>query len=149
TDTDDILVNDKGEKAAFTLIYSAKGLEPHLTVIQQDFRRAGIDMKLQQLEPGTMFERALHRKFEMVNLAMSGGRFPEPRQYLATEFKNSKEANNNFWGFGTAEVDDLIKIYEESLDADARRKAMWRIDEIVHDEAFYIPFWTAPFMRLV
>ena len=25
---------------------------------------------------------------------------------------------------------------------------MRRIDEIVHDEAFYIPFWTAPYIRL-
>jgi len=149
TDTDDILVNDKGEKASFTLIYDAKGLEPHLTVIQQDFRRAGIDMRLQLLEPGAMFERALHRKFELLNVGMTSGLYPEPRQYLGTEFKNSKEANNDFWGFGTAEVDGLIKTYEESLDPDARRNAMWRIDQIVHDEAFYIPFWTAPYIRLV
>jgi hypothetical protein len=26
---------------------------------------------------------------------------------------------------------------------------MRRIDEIVHDEAFYIPFWRAPFIRAV
>ena len=26
---------------------------------------------------------------------------------------------------------------------------MYRIDDIVHDEAFYIPFWTAPYTRLV
>ncbi|HYK78148.1 MAG TPA: extracellular solute-binding protein [Micropepsaceae bacterium] len=148
SDTDDILVNDKGEKASFTLMYSAKGLEPHLTVVQQDFRRAGIDMKLQLLEPGTMFERALERKFEMVNLGMTSGLYPEPRQYLGTEFKKAKN-NNDFWGFGTPEVDALIKTYEESLDADARRDAMWKIDQIVHDEAFYIPFWTSPYMRLV
>jgi microcin C transport system substrate-binding protein len=149
SDTDDILVNDRGEKASFTLIYDAKGLEPHLTVVQQDLRRAGIDMRLQLLEPGAMFERALHRKFEMLMLAMTSGLYPEPRQYLATEFKNSKEANNDFWGFGTPEVDALIKTYEESLDADARRQAMWKIDQIVHDEAFYIPFWKAPYIRLV
>src|SRR5258708_5268667 len=148
SDTDDILVNDKGEKASFTLIYMAKGLEPHLTVIQQDFRRAGIDMRLQLLEPGTMFERALERKFEMVNLGMTSGLYPEPRQYLGTEFKKAKN-NNDFWGFGTPEVDALIKTYEESLDADARRNAMWQIDQIVHDESFYIPFWTSPYMRLV
>jgi microcin C transport system substrate-binding protein len=148
SDTDDILVNDKGEKASFTLMYSAKGLEPHLTVVQQDFRRAGIDMRLQLLEPGTMFERALERKFEMVNLGMTSGLYPEPRQYLGTEFKKAKN-NNDFWGFGTPEVDALIKTYEESLDPDARRNAMWRIDQIVHDEAFYIPFWTSPYMRLV
>ena len=149
SDTDDILVNDKGEKASFTLIYDAKGLEPHLTVIQQDFRRAGIDMRLQLLEPGAMFERALHRKFEMLLVAMTSGFYPDPRQYLGTEFKNSKEANNDFWGFGTPEVDEFIKTYEESLDADARRQAMWKIDQIVHDEAFYIPFWKAPYIRLV
>jgi len=149
TDTDEILVNDKGEKATFTLIYDAKGLEPHLTVIQQDFRRAGIDMRLQLLEPGAMFERALHRKFEMLNVGMTSGLYPEPRQYLGTEFKNSKEANNDFWGFGTSEVDGLIKTYEESLDPEARRNAMWRIDQIVHDESFYIPFWTSPYIRLV
>jgi microcin C transport system substrate-binding protein len=148
SDTDDILVNDKGERASFTLIYANKGLEPHLTTIQQDFRRAGIDMRLQQLEPGTTFERALERKFEAINIGMSAGLFPDPREYLATEFKNSKN-NNDFWGFGTPEVDALIKTYEENLDADARRQAMWKIDQIVHDEAFYLPFWTAPYVRLV
>jgi microcin C transport system substrate-binding protein len=25
---------------------------------------------------------------------------------------------------------------------------MFRIDEIVHEEAFYIPFWTAPYIRI-
>jgi microcin C transport system substrate-binding protein len=43
----------------------------------------------------------------------------------------------------------MIKTYEENLDADARREAMWKIDQIVHDEAFYIPFWSAPYVRLV
>jgi len=148
SDTDDILVNDKGEKASFTLIYGQKGLERHLTVIQQDLRRAGIDMKLQLLEPGTAFQRGLERKFETILTGWAGGLFPEPRQFLHTEFKNSKN-NNDFWGFGTPEVDELIKTYEESLDADARRQAMWKIDQIVHDEAFYVPFWSAPYTRLV
>jgi microcin C transport system substrate-binding protein len=147
SDTDDILVNDRGEKASFTLTYGAKGLERHLTVVQQDFRRAGIEMRLQLLEPGTAFQRNLERKFEMTITSMSSGFYPEPRQYLHTEFKNAQNSNA-FWGFGTPEVDELIKIYEESLDADARRDAMWKIDQIVHDEAFYIPFWDAPYMRL-
>jgi microcin C transport system substrate-binding protein len=148
SDTDDVLVNDKGQKASFTLIYGAKGLERHLTVIQQDFRRAGIDMKLQLLEPGTAFQRGLERKFEMILISMSSGLYPDPREYLHTKFKNAKN-NNDFWGFGTNEVDGLIETYENNLNADERKKAMNRIDQIVHDEAFYIPFWTAPYIRLV
>jgi microcin C transport system substrate-binding protein len=148
SDTDDILVNDRGEKASFTLLYPYKQLEREMTVIQQDFRRAGVDMRLQLLEPGAAFQRMLERKFEMGLVNMTSGYYPDPRQYLHTSFKNAKN-NNNFWGFGTQEVDDLIDVYEKNLDPQARLDAMNKIDQIVHDEAFNIPFRTAPFMRLV
>jgi hypothetical protein len=26
---------------------------------------------------------------------------------------------------------------------------MWKIDQVVHDEAFYIPFWFPPYIRIV
>lgn len=148
TDTDDILVNDRGQKASFSVVYGSRGLERHLTVVQQEYRRAGVDMRLQLLEPGTAFERGLERKYEMTMTGRTAGYYPDPRQYLHTDFKKSTN-NNDIWGFGTPEVDALIKIYEESLDPEERLDAMHRIDAIVHDEAFYIPFWTAPYSRLV
>ena len=148
SNTDDILVNEQGQKASFTLIYGSPGLSRHLTVMQQEFRRAGVDMRLQLLEPGTAFERGIERKYEMTMTGRTTGFYPEPRQYLHSEFKATTN-NNNIWGFGTDEVDGLIQIYEEDLDPAARLEAMHRIDEIVHEEAFYIPFWDAPYTRLV
>lgn len=148
TDTDDVLENARGDKLSFTVIYGSKGLERHLTVMQQEFRRAGVDMRLRLLEPGTAFERGLERKYEMTVTGRTTAFYPSPRQYFHTEFKATTN-NNNIWGFGTPETDALIQTYEDSLDADERRRAMHRLDEIVHDEAFYIPFWTAPFIRVV
>jgi microcin C transport system substrate-binding protein len=148
SDTDDILVNDQGEKASFTLIYGSKGLERHLTVVQQEYRRAGVDMRLRLLEPGTAFERGLERKYEMILTNRTAGFYPSPRQYLHTDFQRERN-NNNIWGFGTAEVDSLIAIYEDDLSFENRLAAMHRIDEIVKEEAFYIPFWTAPYIRIV
>ena len=148
SNTDDILVNEQGQKASFTLTYGSQGLSRHLTVMQQEFRRAGVDLKLQLLEPGTAFERGIERKYEMTMTGRTTGFYPEPRQYLHSEFKATTN-NNNIWGFGTDEVDGLIQIYEEDLDPAARLEAMHRIDEIVHEEAFYIPFWDAPYTRLV
>ncbi len=148
SDADDILVNDKGEPATFTMIHYSKNLEAALTVIQQDFRRAGVDLRIQLLEPGAAFQRMLERKFEMAFLAMGASYYPDPRQYLHTYFKAEKN-NNNFWGFGTKEVDADIQTYEENLDPEARMTAMHGIDQAVHDEAFYIPFWDIKFMRLV
>ncbi len=148
SNTDDILVNEQGQKASFTLIYGQPGLGRHLTVMQQEFRRAGVDMKLQLLEGGTAYERGIERKYEMTMTNRTTSFYPVPRQYLHSEFKATTN-NNNIWGFGTAEVDSLIQIYEDDLDPAARLEAMHRIDEIVLEEAFYIPFWDAPFTRLV
>jgi microcin C transport system substrate-binding protein len=148
SDSDDVLVNAKGEKLRFTLIYGSKGLERHLTVIQQEYRRAGVDMQLRLMEPGTAFERGLERKYEMTLSNRTTSFYPDPRQYLHSEFL-AKANNNNIWAFGNPEVDALIKVYEEDLEFDRRLKAMHRIDEIVHDEAFYIPFWSAPYLRVV
>jgi microcin C transport system substrate-binding protein len=148
SDSDAILVNERGEKASFTVIYGQQGLGRHLTVIQQEYRRAGVDMRLQLLEPGTAFERGLERKYEMTLTGRTAGLYPAPRQYLHTEFQRETN-NNNIWGFGTEEVDDLIRTYEEDLDFDARLDAVHRIDEIVSEEAFYVPFWMAPYIRIV
>ena len=146
-DTDDILVNQYGEKASFDVIYGSKGLERHLTVMQQEYRRAGVDVRLRLLEPGTAFERGLERKYEMTMTLRTASFYPEPRQYLHTDFKATTN-NNNIWGFGTEEVDELIRIYEEDLDPQRRLEATHRIDEIVHEEAFYLPFWAAPYIRI-
>jgi microcin C transport system substrate-binding protein len=147
SDNDDVLVNERGEKATFTVIYGSKGLERHLTVMQQEFRRAGIDMRLRLLEPGTAFERGLERKYEMTVTGRTTAFYPDPRQYLHSEFL-PKANNNNIWAHGNPEVDALIKAYEDDLDAEKRKQAMYRIDEIVHDAAFYIPFWSAPYLRV-
>jgi microcin C transport system substrate-binding protein len=147
SEKDDILVNDKGERASFSLIYGSRGIERHLTVMQQEYRRAGVDIQLRLLEPGTAFERGLERKYEMTLTARTAGFYPSPRQYLHTEFKNTTN-NNNIWGFGTDEVDKLVEIYEQDLDFEARRNALYRIDDIVHEEAFYIPFWRSPYIRI-
>ena len=147
SNSDDVLVNERGEKASFTLMYGAKSFEGRLTVMQQEFRRAGVDMQLRLLEPGTDFERGLERKYEMKMDSRTTAFFPDPRQYLHSSFKPVTN-NNNIWGFGKPEVDELIKIWEEDLDPAKRRAAMHRIDEIVRDEAIYIPFWTSPFIRV-
>jgi microcin C transport system substrate-binding protein len=148
SDEDDILVNDKGERATFTLIYGQKSWDQTLTVLQQDFRRAGVEMKLQLLEGSTQFERLLERKFEMGLEALTSSVYPMPRPLLSTDMKNSKN-NDDFWGFGTKEVDDLISTYEHSMDPNARKQALYRVDQIIHDEAFYIPMRMIPYLRMV
>ena len=84
----------------------------------------------------------------MIMTGRVANQYPDPRQYLHTDHKGTTN-NNDIWGFGTEEVDGLIETYEDGLDAEERLEAMHRIDQIVHEEAFYLPFWQAPYHRIV
>lgn len=147
-DSDGTWKKPDGTRAEFTLLFGSKGLEPHMTVVQQDFKRVGVNMRLQMLEAATNFERGLERKYEMTVTGRTAGYYPSPRQYFHSEFKAATN-NNNIWGFGTPETDELIETYVNSMDAQERLDAMYKLDAIIHDEAFYIPFWSAPYMRLL
>lgn len=145
---DGFLRNAEGQTARFTLIYGSPTFTPHMEVIQSWYRRAGIDMRLQLVESVTFFERLREKTFEAGPLSMTAGFYPAPHQYFATEFKD-KPQTNNFWNFGTGETDKLIDIYRFSMDEQERIDAMHKLDAIIHDEAFHINFWSAPYIRLL
>jgi len=145
---DGILMNQKGGRASFTLIYGSKGVERHLTVVQQVYKKAGVEIRLKLLEGATAFNRGLERKYEMILTSRTSGLYPSPYQYFHSKFKQSTN-NNNIWGFGAPETDQLIDTYMFDLDKEKRMKAIHKLEEIVHDEAFYIPFWDAPYIRIL
>ncbi|MBI5154688.1 ABC transporter substrate-binding protein [Candidatus Poribacteria bacterium] len=145
---DGIFVNDKGERAAFELTYGSKGLEPHLTIMKEKYKKFGIEVNLKSLEGATAFERGLQREFEVLLNSRTAGFYPDPHQYFGSEFLKSKD-NNNVWAFGTPETDELINIFRFNMDKQARLDAMHKLDAMIQDEAFYLPFWDAPYMRFV
>lgn len=146
--SDGILVNDQGQRASFTLSYGSKGLERHMTVVKQTFQRFGVEMNLRLLEPGTSFRNLLEREYEMSIASWTTGLFPSPDSYFHSSFKETKN-NNNTWAFGTAYTDSLIDVYRYDTNKPNRLAAMHELDAIIQDEAFYVPFWHAPFMRFV
>ena len=145
---DGIRVNAEGEPARFTLIYGNKGLEAHLTTWQRRLNRAGIDMQLKLLEGATAFNRLLERKYEMSIASYGAGFYPDPYPFFDSIFLKTTN-NNNIWAFGRPDTDKLIDIYRFDMNKQARLDAMWKLDAIVQDEAFLIPFWHAPYERIL
>ena len=84
----------------------------------------------------------------MIVASRTAGFYPEPNQYFHSKFKGVTN-NNNIWGYGTPETDKLIETYMYDFNKEKRLQAMYKLDEVIHDEAFYIPFWDAPYLRIL
>lgn len=143
---DGILLNDKGERCSFTLTYGSETITRHLTVYVEDLKKAGVEMKLRLVDGAKAFEDGLQRNYQALLFSRSGGIYPDPEQFLHSSYASEKN-NNNVFGFADPEVDQLIGIYNTNLDFNERLRAMHRIDTIVKEAAFYIPFWHAPYVR--
>lgn len=142
------LVNADGERASVTLNYPSKGLERHLTVLQNFYKRGGVEFNLRFLEGSTHFNRIREKASDMFLVGMTGGYYPSPYQYFHTDFKD-KPQTNNFWDWGNETVDELIDIYRFNMDKNDRLSAMATLDSMIHDAAFFIHFWYAPYIRMV
>lgn len=143
---DGILTNDKGDRASFFITYGEETFSRHLSVIAEDFKSAGVEMKLKLVDSAKAFKDGLERNFEMKIISMTAGLFPEPEQYFHSDHAKTIN-NNNFAGVSIPEMDQQIKIYKENLDLKKRRAAMNRIEEIIREEGFYLPLWEGSFIR--
>ena len=145
---DGILLNDQGGRCEFTLTYSGAALERHLSIYAEDLKAAGVQMNLRQVDEAKAFKDGLDKNFEAITFSRSAGLYPSPDEYLHSDYAKTLN-NNNIFAFAHPEVDKLIQVYLKNLNIKERQKAMYRIEDIVKDEAFYLPFWTAPYIRVL
>jgi microcin C transport system substrate-binding protein len=145
---DGFFVNEAGEKASFSLIYGSPAWSAFLTIMKQRYQTLGIEIELTLLEAGTAFKRGLDRNYDTVHTSRASSTYPAPYQYFHTDFLSTRN-NNNVWAFGSAHTDELIETYRFDMDKDARIAAMHELDAIIQDEAFYVPFFQAPYVRFV
>ncbi len=145
---DGILRNARGERCSFILTYGSQGLTRHLTVFVEDLKEAGVEMKLRLVDGAKAFKDGLDKNFQALLFGRVGGIYPSPEQYLHSDYAKTKN-NNNVFSFADPEVDRLIDIYSKNLNFRQRLEATHRIEEIVKDEAFYIPFWDGPYVRML
>lgn len=145
---DGILINNNGERASFALKYASQKLTRTLDIYKEDLKAYGVEMKLKLLDPAKAFKDQLDKNFQASLFARSAGIYPAPEQYLHSFYANKKN-NNNVFAISNKKIDKLINIYQTNMSFKKRKTAMYKLEEIIHDEAFYLPFWTFKYIRLL
>jgi peptide/nickel transport system substrate-binding protein len=107
------------------------------TIIQWRLEKIGIKVDIEALEWSTFVNEFIDKKrFEAVILGWSIGL--DPDQYDIWHSSKTKEKEFNFVSYNNPEVDKLLEEGRRTFDIRERKKAYFRIQEILADELPYI-----------
>ncbi len=143
TDGDGVLERN-GKKFAFTVLTNAgnESRAKAAAIIQQHLAGVGIRMEIRALEWAAFVnEFVKKRKFDALILGWQTG--PEPDQFDIWNSTKTGPDELNHVGFADAEVDRLLEEGRRTFDMEKRKKAYFRIQEILAEEQPYV-FLYAP-----
>lgn len=135
--SDGILVKD-GKPFSFTILTNQGNQQRLLTaqIIQQRLKFVGIDVKIRIVEWATFLKEFVDKgNFETVMLGWTTS--PDPDMYDVWHSSKTNPGELNFVGYKNAEVDRLLVEGRSTFDIEKRKKAYFRIQEIMADEQPY------------
>jgi peptide/nickel transport system substrate-binding protein len=146
TDGDGILEKEERD-FAFTVLTNAGNESRAKTaaIIQQNLSAVGVKMEIRTLEwaairtlewAAFINEFVDKRKFDAVILGWSISQ--DPDQYDIWSSKKTGPKELNFVGFANDEVDRLLEEGRRTFDMEKRKKAYYRIQEIMAEEQPYV-----------
>ena len=134
---DGILVKG-GKPFVFTILTNQGNQQRLMTaqIIQQRLRQVGIDVKIRIVEWAAFLKEFVNKgNFEVVLLAWSISQ--DPDMYDIWHSSKNKPGELNFIGFNNAEVDRLLIEGRNTFDLEKRKRAYFRIQDILADEQPY------------
>ncbi|NNM29869.1 MAG: ABC transporter substrate-binding protein, partial [Akkermansiaceae bacterium] len=153
---DGILKRSDGTRLQVEASYSTNNpiVGNMMAILKEEAKRAGVDLVLDGLEHMVNYRKEMKKEHEM---AFSAWSFqpPYPRLYEYFHSRNAyddkgnlKQQTNNVFSFADKEMDRLTEAYRNARSWDEKRELGLRIQEIIHEEAVFIPGFTREFERI-
>lgn len=137
-DRDGVLVKD-GRRFEFTVLTNAgnEARAKTAAILQQNLAEAGISMKIRTVEWAAFINEFIDkRNFDAVILGWNIT--PDPDQFDIWHSSKTGPKELNHVGFANAEVDRLLDEGRSTFDLEKRKKAYFRIQEILAEEQPYV-----------
>ncbi len=134
---DGILIRN-GKPFQFTILTNQGNQQRLMSaqIIQQRLKYVGVDVKIRIVEWATFLKEYIDKgKFEVVMLGWNISQ--DPDMYDIWHSSKTNPGELNFVGFKNAEVDRLLVEGRGTFDIEQRKKAYFRIQEILADEQPY------------
>lgn len=160
-----ILVNDRGDELAVTLTSPYQSASPELTILQEEARKAGVELNLDILDLTAGFKKLNEKKHQLAfsAYATSPEMYPRywdfyhsfnafDRAFLPDGSPNPdrepKPNTNNIQSYANPEMDRIIEQYRSSDNAEEMIRLAHEMQERVHAAGSFNPSYVRPFIRV-
>ncbi|MFV1995122.1 MAG: ABC transporter substrate-binding protein, partial [Verrucomicrobiales bacterium] len=151
---DGILVNSEGRRLSFTVTTGYPRLKDVLMILQQEARKAGLELQLEILDSTTAWKKIQEKNHEICLTALNRSVELYPRYFDFWHSYNAyredgslKPDTNNFTVTAIPEWDALIERYERSTDLAEIKEIAWQLEEKIYQDAAFVPGWVRPFFQ--
>jgi microcin C transport system substrate-binding protein len=147
------VVNDKGilekdgQPFKFTIL-NRGGALPHFNVYQQDLKKVGLDVEIENVDQATFFKQLETFDYDMAWVAMGAGRLRDPEMLWESELADQKNSSN-YAGVRDEEIDRLIKQQETMMDLAERNEVLKEIDNRLTGMVPMVLLWMNDSTRLL
>jgi microcin C transport system substrate-binding protein len=153
---DGVLVNDKGERLSVTILHrKTEIVQKVMQRLKEEAIKAGLEYKLEGLESTAYFQKATQKKHQAASVAFSVTP-PIPDHYQAWHSKDAfmedgktpRPNTNNLCSFADPRMDKFCEAERGATTIEEIRNASWGADQIIHDEAAWIPGYEQNYYRV-
>lgn len=128
------------------ITYGRSNDKNRLVIIREEAKKAGIMLQLQKLDPSAAFKQMQEKNHEIAYMGWGAMEFPQYwGQYHSVNA--NKPQTNNISNTANKELDIQIEKYRKEYDENARIKISHKIQQLIYDDASYIPTWLVPYFR--
>jgi len=135
-----------GLRFSVEVTYSREAHTPRLVVLKEEAKKAGVELRLQRLDPSAAYKKILEKKHDVAWMAWSTSLRPQYWEHFHS-INAHKPQTNNITNTDDPEMDRLIEAYRNALDEETRIRLSWKIQEKIHEIGCYVPTFMVPYVR--
>ena len=155
TGRDGILLRKDGTKLSVSVTYPAiPVLDRMFAILREEAKNCGFDLRLDALEPTVNYKKMMQKQHEISYGAwVITPPTPDFYQFLHSstardERGNLKPQTNNLFAWARDDTDALSENVRFALTEEELRESAFKLQQIIHDEAIFVPAYTSEFVRI-
>jgi microcin C transport system substrate-binding protein len=154
---DGVLVNDKGERLIVTITHrKAPIIDKYMQRLREEALKCGLERRLESMDGSAAFQKASQKQHQVVQVAWgTSPPFPDHYQHFhgkdayMEDGKTPRPNTNNLTSFADPRMDALCEAQRKATTVEEYKRTVFEADQIVHDEAIWVPsfeqnfYWVA------